>query len=251
MSASLPFSLTLTLLLPLSRAAMALEPTTVDHQGQWSGGELRWTTTVHLDQGGGGELTLARPLPAGTEIEAKGATLLTDAGGTIVGLEVPRGRHEVVLQTRQPQPDLDGAEERLLVPILAGPGLQRLQLDDLAFAADPTTGIEPRVGYAAQHTVRLRDRVRLDRAIGHHRGRYATYFTGDGALSAVDLRGDLQPAGAVSGGVMGFTAALFGGLVGLLLLASRLIGRRERAERLDRYIREEFVGPPGGAPLRG
>lgn len=233
----------------LSPPAQALEPLSVDHQGAWSPGALHWTTTIELDRVAGGELRFARPLPNGTLMEADGASILTDEKGALVGLDVAIRRRSVVLHTEQPMTDLNSPEERLLLPIPEGAALQRLQVDDLAFEADPSTGIEARVGYAAQRSVKLRDRIRLDRTLGHHRARYAAYFTGDGALSATDLRGDLHPAGEVSSGTMGFTGAVFLGLVGLLIVAQQLIARRGRAEVLDRYIREEFVRPtPPAAP---
>lgn len=178
---------------------------------------------------------LARPLPA--SVAVRGAPVQRDAAGQVVGVR-PEAR---VVQ-------LEVVASELEVPVAAGPLPQRVVLQELLFEPEPALGLEERVGGWVEPGIRPKERMKLRRK----RARGQTVWVTGAGVGQQGLRGALRPRGPVPLGVVAGVFALFAAVLGGLYIGYRWLERLARAERLERYMSDEFVQAElaGEAPPR-
>lgn len=210
----------------------------VGHEGTLTEDGIGWETQLIVNGWGlDEELTIELATPLSPDIELVGAdfgeltAVLDDRGRVtalaLTGLESRPGRLRI--WSFQPEP-----EHRLEPPLVAG-SLQRVELDGAFFEADPDLGIHRHLRFQAQTGLSQGERRELDRSLDGRRrrpgpGRQPIYLEGDARMSA-GLLGTLRPQGERSLGLGVFVAAVFAGVILLMLAAHRLLVNLEARHR--------------------
>lgn len=220
------------LLALLSLAGAEPTITAVGHEGRLTDEGIGWETQLVLRGWGLDEelqVELATPLEAAQLMGSDFGHMepVLDEQGRVTALRLSE------LQARPGRLRIwsfqEGFEEGLRPPLVAG-SLQRVELDGAGFEPETELGLQRHLRFTAQQGLQASERRGLDRRLDGRRrpgpGRHPVYLEGDARL-ARGLPGQLHPTGQVGVGLGLFVAALFGGVVLVLLAAHRLLSNLE------------------------
>ncbi len=222
-----------------------------DHVGTWTGTSLEWQSRIELrpDVEPGTVLPFVVPLQSDTQLRGLDNATPVEQAGQLVGLLVVDPERPVRVDLSQPMAEAGG--DRLDPPLVAGIAVQRLGLDGLDYDPAASVGLEQRLRHLVVPELRPGPRRQLDRALDgrkHPLGPKIYVVADDRIARAGGLVGDVHPAGRLSAAVVFSVGGIFllviiGGVVGF-----RMLEVQARRERLERYMADEFVGPPRRTP---
>lgn len=230
----------LPLLFASSLSLGGVDATAVSHDGVLLGDAIAWTSTYDLDAPVR-ELTLAVPLPANVELTGSHplASPERDADGAIIGFALAAPASRVDIETRQ---RADFGDSALLVPLLDGDCVQRVTLAGGAFTPDDGLGIVKTIVDQRQLGISDREERQSDRALGRPRTRHPMYVVADPRVrEAGGLIGTLAPADAISTSTWMTAGGIFLAVMAVLAGSWKVLARFAEAERVDAYIKKEFV----------
>lgn len=227
--------------------AQAEGPARVAHEGTWSEDGILWETRWAATPGQRFDtLDYLEALPKGTRVLRTPGGEVEVEDGRIHGVELYGPAASGLITVWIPQ-EADG--DALVVPLLAGPGVQRVTLDGMDFTPASQLGFEKHVRYWAPPGIAgdgRKDFERQARRDSWPKARpmdQAVYLRAEQRFARGGIPGRLRPEGQVSLVVQAFLATVLLGLLGFGAALYRGLERQARAERNRAYIDRHFAEP--------